>query len=124
MASASAGESVAPPAEPPTSVPMEATLVIPAAPPPAAAPAVTFNGNSVWDALADVESGGNWATNTGNGYYGGLQFSSAPGMATAARSSRRIRTSHARPADHRRRAASSGARLSAVAGVPAKLGLP
>jgi uncharacterized protein YabE (DUF348 family) len=31
-------------------------------------------GNSVWDALAECESGGNWAINTGNGYYGGLQF--------------------------------------------------
>lgn len=27
-----------------------------------------------WDAVAKCESGGNWATNTGNGYYGGLQF--------------------------------------------------
>lgn len=32
-------------------------------------------GNSVWDRLAKCESGGNWAINTGNGYYGGLQFS-------------------------------------------------
>ena len=29
---------------------------------------------SVWDALANCEAGGNWAINTGNGYYGGLQF--------------------------------------------------
>ncbi len=34
-------------------------------------------GNTVWDALAKCESGGNWATNTGNGYYGGLQFSAS-----------------------------------------------
>ncbi len=27
-----------------------------------------------WDAVAACESGGNWHTNTGNGYYGGLQF--------------------------------------------------
>ena len=33
------------------------------------------DGNTVWDALAQCESGGNWAINTGNGYYGGLQFS-------------------------------------------------
>jgi len=33
-------------------------------------------GGSVWDRLAQCESGGNWATNTGNGYSGGLQFSS------------------------------------------------
>jgi resuscitation-promoting factor RpfB len=32
-------------------------------------------GSTVWDQLAQCESGGNWATNTGNGYYGGLQFS-------------------------------------------------
>ena len=28
----------------------------------------------VWDKLASCESGGNWSINTGNGYYGGLQF--------------------------------------------------
>lgn len=31
-------------------------------------------GNSKWDRIAACESGGNWAANTGNGYYGGLQF--------------------------------------------------
>ena len=36
------------------------------------APAVADG--SVWDRLAQCEAGGNWATNTGNGYYGGLQF--------------------------------------------------
>ena len=39
----------------------------------AAAPANAASG-STWDALAQCESGGNWAINTGNGYYGGLQF--------------------------------------------------
>ena len=39
------------------------------------APAVNYaSGNTVWDQLAQCESGGNWAINTGNGYYGGLQF--------------------------------------------------
>ncbi|MCX4232577.1 transglycosylase family protein [Streptomyces sp. NPDC020707] len=39
------------------------------------------NGNAaaadsgVWDRIAQCESGGNWHINTGNGYYGGLQFS-------------------------------------------------
>ncbi|GAB3202987.1 transglycosylase family protein [Geodermatophilus arenarius] len=28
-----------------------------------------------WDAVAQCESSGNWSINTGNGYYGGLQFS-------------------------------------------------
>lgn len=31
----------------------------------------------VWDRLAKCESGGNWSINTGNGFYGGLQFSAA-----------------------------------------------
>ncbi|PZF55542.1 transglycosylase [Curtobacterium sp. MCSS17_008] len=39
----------------------------------AATPANAASG-STWDALAQCESGGNWAINTGNGYYGGLQF--------------------------------------------------
>jgi len=30
-----------------------------------------------WDAVAQCESGGNWAINSGNGFYGGLQFSPA-----------------------------------------------
>jgi hypothetical protein len=35
----------------------------------------TANADSVnWDAVATCESGGNWHTATGNGYYGGLQF--------------------------------------------------
>jgi resuscitation-promoting factor RpfB len=39
------------------------------------APVANFAGGStVWDRLAQCESGGNWAINTGNGYYGGLQF--------------------------------------------------
>ncbi|WP_308190916.1 transglycosylase family protein [Pseudonocardia terrae] len=29
---------------------------------------------AVWDRLAQCEAGGNWAINTGNGYYGGVQF--------------------------------------------------
>ena len=29
---------------------------------------------SAWDAVAQCESGGNWAVNTGNGFSGGLQF--------------------------------------------------
>ena len=29
-----------------------------------------------WSGVAQCESGGNWSINTGNGYYGGLQFSS------------------------------------------------
>ncbi|MFB8240734.1 transglycosylase family protein [Kitasatospora purpeofusca] len=32
---------------------------------------------STWDAVAQCESGGNWSINTGNGFYGGLQFTSS-----------------------------------------------
>ena len=32
---------------------------------------------AMWDRIAQCESGGNWAINTGNGYYGGLQFNSS-----------------------------------------------
>ncbi len=39
-----------------------------------AQPRASAAGGSVWDRLAQCESGGNWSTNTGNGFYGGLQF--------------------------------------------------
>ena len=63
----------------PVIAPMEATIVpiatpAPPAPPPPPQRVVTYNGSTVWDDLAKCESGGNWAINTGNGYYGGLQF--------------------------------------------------
>jgi nucleoid-associated protein YgaU len=57
----------------------------------AAVPAQTTA--SVWDSLAQCESSGNWATNTGNGYAGGLQFSQSTwaahgGSGSAANASR------------------------------------
>ena len=61
----------------PPAAPMEATLfVVATAAPPRATPTAGIAGSgSVWDDLARCESGGNWAINSGNGYYGGLQFS-------------------------------------------------
>ena len=45
-------------------------------------PASAAQASSVnWDAIAQCESGGNWSINTGNGYYGGLQFSSSTWLA-------------------------------------------
>jgi uncharacterized protein YabE (DUF348 family) len=38
----------------------------------AAAPAMM--NEAMWDKIAQCEAGGNWSINTGNGYYGGLQF--------------------------------------------------
>ena len=32
---------------------------------------------TVWDRVAKCESGGNWKINTGNGYYGGVQFAAS-----------------------------------------------
>jgi nucleoid-associated protein YgaU len=40
-----------------------------------AAAAPSNASSTVWDRVAQCESGGNWQINTGNGYYGGLQFS-------------------------------------------------
>ncbi|HEY8093310.1 MAG TPA: transglycosylase family protein [Acidimicrobiales bacterium] len=39
------------------------------------ASASSASASTVWDRVASCESGGNWSINTGNGYYGGLQFS-------------------------------------------------
>ncbi len=36
---------------------------------------------TVWDRVAQCESGGNWSINTGNGYHGGLQFSRSTWLA-------------------------------------------
>ena len=48
-----------------------ATLALSATAANAATPTASA---STWDALAQCESGGNWSTNTGNGFSGGLQF--------------------------------------------------
>lgn len=65
----------------PTPAPIAAAASAPVAvTPTSSAPARStatnyVSGSSVWDRLAQCEAGGNWAINTGNGYYGGLQFS-------------------------------------------------
>ncbi len=46
----------------------------PADPAPAPAPATGSAGGVNWSAIAACESGGNWSADTGNGFYGGLQF--------------------------------------------------
>ncbi|MFE7747417.1 transglycosylase family protein [Nocardia sp. NPDC057455] len=40
-----------------------------------------------WDGVAQCESGGNWGINTGNGYYGGLQFSQSTWAANGGKGS-------------------------------------
>lgn len=49
---------------------------------PARVAAPTVASGSVWDQLAQCESGGNWSINTGNGFYGGLQFTVSSWQAT------------------------------------------
>ncbi|MEO3850026.1 transglycosylase family protein [Streptomyces sp. B8F3] len=53
-----------------------AALLTPLALLAAAAPAGAAD-SGVWDRIAQCESGGDWAINTGNGYYGGLQFAAS-----------------------------------------------
>ncbi|HHX86181.1 MAG TPA: transglycosylase family protein [Actinomycetales bacterium] len=40
----------------------------------AGTPAAEAASPAAWDQVAQCESGGDWHINTGNGYYGGLQF--------------------------------------------------
>jgi LysM repeat protein len=42
---------------------------------PSALPSAPSSGSVNWSAIAACESGGNWSADTGNGFYGGLQFS-------------------------------------------------
>ncbi len=62
-------------------------------PPAEEAPPVPVAYSVNWDAIAQCESGGNWSINTGNGYYGGLQFTAGTwrangGSGSAANASR------------------------------------
>jgi hypothetical protein len=66
------------PTTPTIPAPAPSTTVAPAPTTTVApAPRAAAGDDSVWDRLARCEAGGNWATNTGNGYYGGLQFSAS-----------------------------------------------
>ena len=58
------------PAQPSSSTPAASSA--PADPAPA--PAAGSSGGVNWSAIAACESGGNWSADTGNGFYGGLQF--------------------------------------------------
>jgi uncharacterized protein YabE (DUF348 family) len=57
-----------------TVAPKTQVVQVGTAPRPAVASAPVATGGLNWDAVAKCESGGNWSINTGNGYYGGLQF--------------------------------------------------
>ncbi len=55
----------------------QAAAPAPRATKPVAQPAAANVSGGVWDQLAQCESGGNWSINSGNGFYGGLQFSAS-----------------------------------------------
>lgn len=57
------------------SAPMAARLATISVPAPARTALASASGSGIWDRIAGCESSGNWAINSGNGYYGGLQFS-------------------------------------------------
>lgn len=62
------------PSPTPTSSPTP-TVVITLTPTAAVQPTTDPTSDGVWDQLAACESNGHWNDDTGNGYYGGLQFS-------------------------------------------------
>jgi uncharacterized protein YabE (DUF348 family) len=76
-----------------TKQPVSAIVAVGTKQRPAAAPSTSGSSGStsggglnlaraaMWDSVASCESGGNWAINTGNGYYGGLQFSRSTWLA-------------------------------------------
>jgi Transglycosylase-like domain len=59
---------------------VRAALVTPPRPTTLASPSSVASTRD-WDAVARCESGGRWSVNTGNGYYGGLQFSPSTWLA-------------------------------------------
>ena len=63
-----------PAAAPAPAAPVSASQADPPTAAQAAAPAPASSGGANWSAIAACESGGNWSANTGNGFYGGLQF--------------------------------------------------
>ena len=65
----------------PAPAPVKTAAPAPAAPAPSAGSTsgtgLNLANAAMWDRIAQCESGGNWAINTGNGYYGGLQFAAS-----------------------------------------------
>ena len=88
-------------------------------------PAANFAaGNTVWDRLAQCESGGNWAINTGNGYYGGLQFNLGTWQAYGGSGLPTSSQPRDPDRDRRRRSATPPAATAPGRPAPQSLGLP
>ena len=74
-------EIISPPTPTPTASPTPTSTPTPTATPtptqPTATPTPTIDPNDtqIWDKIASCESDGNWHEDSGNGYFGGLQFS-------------------------------------------------
>ncbi len=68
---------ILPASTPAPTIIVEPTLMPTIEPTASPVPVVAVNpaDEAIWESLAKCESGGNWAIDTGNGYYGGLQFS-------------------------------------------------
>jgi uncharacterized protein YabE (DUF348 family) len=79
---------------------------------------------SVWDQLAQCEAGGNWAINTGNGYYGGLQFLPSTWHAYGGAGMPHENSREQQIAIGQRVVDANGGSFSAWPGCRAKLGLP
>jgi resuscitation-promoting factor RpfB len=86
-----------------------------------AAPVVA--GGGVWDLLAKCEAGGNWAINTGNGYYGGLQFNAGTWRAYGGQGMPHQNSREQQIAIGEKVVAASGG-FGAWPGCASKLGLP
>ena len=84
---------------------------------------VYSSGGTVWDSLASCESGGNWAINTGNGYYGGLQFNLGTWQAYGGSGYPHQQSREAQIAVAERLRAATGG-YGSWPGCAAKLGLP
>jgi LysM repeat protein len=57
-----------------SAAPAPAPAAAPVSAAAATSPSALPTGSANWQAIAACESGGNWSANTGNGFYGGLQF--------------------------------------------------
>jgi hypothetical protein len=102
-----------------------ASAPAPAAPAPVpAAPPSSGPYGWPWDALAECEAGGNWYINTGNGYYGGLQFSHSTWMAHGGSGYAHENPPEVQIAVAQRLVAASGGSYGAWPACRARLGLP
>lgn len=93
-------------------------------PAPVASPPSSGGYGWPWDALVQCEAGGNWHINTGNGYYGGLQFSHGTWVAHGGTGYAHEAPPEQQIAIAQRVVAAAGGSYGAWPGCRASLGLP